>query len=176
MKSVLTIILTLWCTFLIAQEKKYPFIKHFGGIYEIEGASEFPDSKMLYKIIVDLKTGEENKEGLNDGLNNVARMINLHGLGGVPKENLNIIVVIHGPATATLLKNEFYLKKSGVNNGNIDILNELIDFGVKFKVCGQSMLGRGFTSQQLNPNVVVSISALTAITTYQLQNYALITF
>ncbi|MTI89691.1 MAG: hypothetical protein FH748_17200 [Balneolaceae bacterium] len=67
---------------LQAQDAQYPLIKGFGGIYEIQNSIS-PEPNMEYNIVVDLKTLQRDKESINHGLNNVARMMNLHVLGGV---------------------------------------------------------------------------------------------
>ncbi|HAW79726.1 MAG TPA: hypothetical protein DCX27_08435, partial [Balneola sp.] len=116
MKYSVTIFIVLICTVnAFAQKGANPIIKNFGTIYEIENAVN-PDPNIEYKIVVDLKTLQRDKESINPGLNNVARMLNLHGLGGVKAENLNVAVAIHGGATDVILNNEAYQKKYELDN------------------------------------------------------------
>jgi intracellular sulfur oxidation DsrE/DsrF family protein len=50
----------------------------------------------------------------------------------------------------------------------------LKEAGVKIYFCGQTLLRMGMDEKALAPGVEASVSALTAITTYQLKGYAVI--
>lgn len=160
---------------LIAQEAQYPVVDGFGGIYEIPGSTN-PDPDIEYRIVIDLKTNQPDKEAVNAGLNNVARMMNLHGLGGVREENLSVIVVVHGLATETILNDEGYQRKNGVDNPNISLIDALEAAGAEVMVCGQSLLGRRFPQTEVNSEVEIALSMLTAVTELQHKGYHLLVF
>lgn len=171
MKYSVTIFIVLVCTVnAFAQKGANPIIKNYGTIYEIEGAID-PDSEIEYKIVVDLKTLQRDKESINPGLNNVARMLNLHGLGGVKAENLNVAVAIHGGATDVILNNEAYQKKYELDNPNLKLINELKEAGVELYVCGQSLLARNYEHDEVNSQVKIGLSMLTVVTTYMHKGY-----
>lgn len=171
MKYSVTIFIVLICTVnAFAQNGANPIIKNFGTIYEIENAVN-PDPNIEYKIVVDLKTLQRDKESINPGLNNVARMLNLHGLGGVKAENLNVAVAIHGGATDVILNNEAYQKKYELDNPNLQLINELKEAGVKLYVCGQSLLARNYEHDEVNTQIKIGLSMLTVVTTYMHKGY-----
>ncbi|HAH51082.1 MAG TPA: hypothetical protein DCL80_07390 [Balneola sp.] len=171
MKYSVTIFIVLICTVnAFAQKGANPIIKNFGTIYEIENAVN-PDPNIEYKIVVDLKTLQRDKESINPGLNNVARMLNLHGLGGVKAENLNVAVAIHGGATDVILNNEAYQKKYELDNPNLQLINELKEAGVKLYVCGQSLLARNYEHDEVNTQIKIGLSMLTVVTTYMHKGY-----
>ncbi|MBO6572213.1 MAG: DsrE family protein [Balneola sp.] len=153
-----------------AQKGANPIIKNYGTIYEIEDAVN-PDSEIEYKIVVDLKTLQRDKESINPGLNNVARMLNLHGLGGVKAENLNVAVAIHGGATDVILNNEAYQKKYELDNPNLKLIDELKEAGVELFVCGQSLLARNYEHEEVNSQIKIGLSMLTVVTTYMHKGY-----
>ena len=126
---------------IFAQEAQFPIIKGYGGIYEIPNAV-LPNADSEYKIVVDLKTLQKDKGSLNLGLNNVARMMNLHGLGGVKAENLKVAIAIHGGATDIIIDNAAYQKRYGVDNPNLELIATLKEAGVEVYVCGQSLIAR----------------------------------
>src|SRR6185369_1711084 len=76
-----------------------PIIKGFGGIFEIPYAVEKPDPTLNYNIVIEVERGSEKPDTLNWALNNVARLLNLHAVGGVPREKMNVVLAIHGGAT-----------------------------------------------------------------------------
>lgn len=171
MKHTVTIFIVLICTAnAFAQKGANPIIKSFGTIYEIDGAVN-PDSEIEYKIVVDLKTLQRDKESINPGLNNIARMLNLHGLGGVKAEKLNVAVAIHGGATDVILNNEAYQKKYELDNPNLKLIDELKGAGVELYVCGQSLLARKYEHEEVNQQIKIGLSMLTVVTTYMHKGY-----
>jgi len=160
---------------LNAQTAKFPVVDGFGGIYEMPGSTN-PDSNIQYKIVIDLKTNQPEKGAVNPGLNNVARMMNLHGLGGIAEENMSVTAVVHGPATETILNNDGYRRKNGVDNPNIALIDALEAAGAEVVVCGQSLIGRGFPQSEVNTDVEIALSMLTAVNELQHKGYYLMVF
>ena len=159
---------------LHAQEVQFPVVRDFGGVYPIPEASEFPRSDILYKVIVDLKSGSATTDATNPALYNLARLMNLHGIGGVDKENMKVLAVVHGEATMAVLSDEAYKNRFGRENPNSELLKALQEAGVKLFICGQSLHARKVRPEELAEGINISLSALTMLTTYQLEGYALI--
>lgn len=169
------LILTLLSNFALAQETQFPIVEDFGGIYEIKEAIN-PNPNLEYRIAIDLKTLQRDKESINPGLNNVARMLNLHGLGGVNAENLSVAVIIHGGATDVILDNDAYQKRYELDNPNIPLIKALKESGVEIYVCGQSLLSRQYGRDEVNTEVKVALSMLTTFTTYMHNGYVPLVF
>ncbi|MBN3583320.1 DsrE family protein [Algoriphagus aestuarii] len=159
-----------------AQSPQFPLVKDFGGIYEVPDATELPDPSLDYKIIVDMSTGADDPKQISRWVDNIARLMNLHGLAGVPQERMHVKVVIHGGAIFTILNNEEYQKRYEVDNPNLPVFQALKDAGVDIYVCGQSMRARSLQKGDISPLVEIAHSALTTITTYVPQGYTLLKF
>jgi len=159
-----------------AQEKTNPIIKSYGGIYDIPEATVKPIPDQKYKIVIDAKTGADKKSELTFALYNTARMLNLHVIGGVKPENLEVVLAIHGGATYSVVSNKLYKEKFGVENPNIALIKELKEAGVKLTVCGQSLMGRGIQADQVLPEIEIATSMLTTVSTYQLNGFAVFQF
>jgi len=159
-----------------AQTPQFPIVKGYGGIYEIADATERPDSTLEYKILVDLTSPAEDNKEISRWVDNVARMMNLHGLAGAPKENIKVKVVIHGGGIFTVLNDENYQKRFEVENPNLKVFEALKEAGVNVYVCGQSLIARNLKTSDLWPGVTIAHSALTTITTYVPQGYVLLKF
>ncbi|WKN41356.1 DsrE family protein [Tunicatimonas pelagia] len=155
---------------------QHPIVPKFGGIYAIPEVEKGPDTTLTYRVVIDVTQGAEKSDELNPALNNIARMLNLHGLGGVPKGQMEVVAVIHSLATPTVLTDEAYQEKFGCDNPNGELIEALTDAGVQLFVCGQSLLARDFYPQPLHPDIMVSISALTILTEYQQNGFALLKF
>ncbi|RIW12532.1 hypothetical protein D0X99_18630 [Algoriphagus lacus] len=159
-----------------AQTPQFPIVKGFGGIYEIPDATERPDGTLEYKILVDLTSPSEDNKQISRFVDNVARMMNLHGLAGVTKDRLKVKVILHGGGIFALLNDENYKKRFEVENPNLKVFEALKAAGADVMVCGQSLIARNLKTSDLWPGVRVAHSALTTITTYVPQGYILLKF
>lgn len=175
-KYTLILISTLGCSSLFGQSAQFPIVKEYGGIYEIPDATERPDPTLTYKLLVDLSTAAEDNKQISRWVDNVARLMNLHGLAGVPKKKLKVKVVIHGGAIFTLLNNEQYQERFQTDNPNLKVYEALLEAGADIMVCGQSLIARKMMTKDLWPGVRIAHSALTTITTYVPQGYVLLKF
>lgn len=176
--KIKTLILT---TFLIsivnvsfAQDKKWanPIIKDYGRILDLENVAVTPDPDMEYKILIEIVHDMKKPGRLNFYANNVARLINLHAIGGVKPENLNVTVVIHAAATNSVINAEAYEKKYKVKSPYVKFYEALEEAGVEMIVCGQSLNMFGHQPEDVVPQVKIATSALTVMSTYQLKGYS----
>jgi len=174
--TLLAVLFVLAANSLSAQQMINPVIKGFGGIMDAPHATEKPDPNMEYKIVIDVATGESDPKQAMYSLVNVARLLNLHAMGGVPKENMHVVLAIHANAVWSVLDNDSYKAKYGVDNPHIPLFKELNDAGVKIFACSQSLMGRNIDHKKLAPGVEVATSMLTTLTTYQLKGYAMLKF
>jgi intracellular sulfur oxidation DsrE/DsrF family protein len=161
---------------ILAQEKVSPIIQGYGEIFDAPHATVLPDPNMEYNIVIDVATGSNDKSAPFYSLINVARLLNLHAMGGVPKENLHVVLAIHGGAVWSVLDNESYKERFNVDNPHLPLFRKLQDAGVKMVVCSQSLMGRNLDHQKLAPGIEVATSMLSTLTTYQLKGYAALKF
>ena len=139
MKRIIIVGVLLVSFSLSAQTRVFPVIKNYGGIFDVPDAVEKPDPNLDYKIVIELTSGSEKPGELNSSLNNIARLINLHAIGGVAKEKLTIVVAIHGEASYSIMNNEAFQEKYKTTNPNLGLYKELQEAGVKMFICGQSI-------------------------------------
>jgi intracellular sulfur oxidation DsrE/DsrF family protein len=174
MKKLLLILLLPICAY--AQTPQNPVIKSTGTIHDIPYATVKPDPSLDYNLVIDIMTGPDKPGDINPSLDNVARLINLHVVGGVPKEKLHIVLAVHNVSAAALMNNEAYRERFKTDNPNLKLIEELNQAGVKIAVCGQSLIKRDIDPKKLAPGVEVATSMLTTVTTYQLKGYAVLKF
>ena len=144
----------------------------------MESIDEIPDPKQHYNFVMELTSFGMPKEqdsvtskDMNLALRSVARTINLNVGAGVPKENIDVVLAVHGSALSAFLTNEKYKQKFGIDNPNIPLLKELQDFGVKITLCGQAMHFQKTVRENFIPGIKVSLTSQTVISYYQLKNY-----
>ena len=158
-----------------AQTPANPIIKDYGTIYSLNNVA-LPDKNQEYKIVIDLKTSNDNFDKVNKGLINVARALNLHGVAGIPQEQLHVSVAIHYTATPIVLNNIGYQKKYGVDNPNLKLITQLKDAGVEIYICGQSLVARKYAFEEVNPDIDIALSMLTVVTEHMMKGYSLLVF
>jgi intracellular sulfur oxidation DsrE/DsrF family protein len=176
MKKFCVLMLCLISMAAFAQQRINPVVKKSGGIFEVSDAVEKPDPKLSYNIVIELFSTPDNPKEINQALNNISRLMNLHVMGGVPKENLNVVVAIHGEATYSITDSRTYEKKYDCPNPNIDVYKELSEKGVKLFVCGQSLVARKVDRPTILPEIKIATSMLTVVTTHQLKGFAYLKF
>lgn len=156
----------------------YPLIKSskWSGVLPVKDVTEKPDPNQQYKLLMEVVFGMKDSataKNINTGLSEVGRLINLHIASGIPKKNLDVVVVVHGPALKALYRNDVYKKKFGIDNPNLILVRELMDNGIRFIACGQAMNFLEITKDQLVDNIKISLTAQTVLSNYQLKGYVL---
>ena len=79
-----------------------------------------------------------------------------------------------GPALKTLLTDDSYFPRYGIDNPNTELVQKLHAAGVRFYVCGQSVMFGGFEKEELVGPAKVALSAMTMMTELQSDGYALL--
>ncbi len=123
---------------------------------------------MLLDTTADAKPGDFNK-----GLDRAARLLNLYGASGLKSSDVRIAVVLHGEATKSILSDESYHKRFGVErNPNLPLIRELQEAGVEVLVCGQALNYKNFADSEVAEGIPIAVSALTVVINKQTDGYA----
>lgn len=154
------------------QAWKYPVIQNHGGVTPLPKAALQPNPRKTYKVVFNLTKDDGNGQ-INKGLEHVARAVNVFALSGVRAKQRQFLVVIHGPATGIVMKNDDYRKRNGRDNPNIALIHALRANGVKLFVCGQALAENHIPHSAVNPDITLSLSALSDLIILQQQGYVL---
>jgi intracellular sulfur oxidation DsrE/DsrF family protein len=177
MKKIGLLFLIMLATSQInAQKKVSPIIDGFGTVFLIPNATVTPDLSLQYKIIVDIPTAAVKPDTINIGLEAAITLLNLHGAGGVPANQIKLVLAIHKDAGVALLNNDAYQERFKVDNPNKAMVEALQKAGVTITICGQTMQKRKIAPEALLPGIQIATSAMTTLTTYQLKGYAVMKF
>lgn len=157
-----------------AQECSTPVIDGYGKIMNYETAAIKPNPNLEYKFFFHISKAKE-REGVNDQLWKIARTINLLESNGVPKKNIKISAVISAEAYPIALSKDAYSKQYNTENPNLELIDKLINYGVSIHFCGQTAGGKQVNPKtELNDQIILTLSALVDIATYQMQGYTII--
>lgn len=155
---------------------EYPIIKGYGPVQPLPKAAVQPDKQLKYKVLFDIIHAAQDVGKINPGLDHVARFINVMASAGIMPEEMDLVAVVHGHATPIILTNRIFKKEFGQNNPNIQLIDDLKKAGVKLYVCGQALIDYKFKPEWVNPEIVLSLSALVDVPTFQLKGYAYLPF
>ena len=92
---------------------------------------------------------------------------------GVPLSHLKFVAVIYGQAIDTVLNDEYYRQKYGVDNPNLGLIRTLRTAGIDVAACGQAIAEHQEHYQWIAPQVTLALSGLTTITTLEHRGYVL---
>lgn len=127
----------------IYKRAEYPLLKggKNSGIIPVKDPAEIPDPNMDYKILFEVTANNPDSalKEINFGLDEVARVINLHYASGVPVKRIMPVIVVHAAALNALKTNEAYQKKYKTDNPSLKLISDLEKIGAKFIACGQAM-------------------------------------
>jgi intracellular sulfur oxidation DsrE/DsrF family protein len=149
-----------------------PVLPDVGPIAPVDSDLAVPrDAK--FKIAFDINA-KATPSTLSRQIETTARTLNMHVAAGVPRENVQIVAIVHGAGAMDLLKPEVYAARNeGKANGSMEAIRKLIGAGVEFYLCGQTAMGQNITKADLLPGVKMSLSAITAHALYQQRGYTL---
>jgi intracellular sulfur oxidation DsrE/DsrF family protein len=151
-----------------------PVILDFGPTFEVPAPDVGAPTDATYRVIFDIGQAADTPDGRSARFETVARFLNMHVKAGVPLENLDVVVAVHGTAGKDLLQDEAYRARYGMDNPNAALILALVEAGVEVALCGQTAASRGLPREDLLPGVKMALSAMTSLVTRQNQGYALI--
>lgn len=150
---------------------KGPVFKDHGANAIVAGGIVLPESQK-FKVVFDI-SDENETDKPHKGFDSVARFINMHARAGVPLENIEAAMVIHGGASNDLLLSEAFKARFDRQQPSSGLLADLQKAGVRVILCGQSAAFRGIDKSELAEGVEMSLSAMTANALLQQQGYTL---
>ena len=164
------------CHAQVSESSFGPVFKSMGPVYDVDDADFIPDSDQVLKTIFDIERLQKDPMEVNPLISSLHRFVNMHVRKGIPLENIHLAFVLHGASSKDALSNEAYHKRYGVDNPNIEYIKALEEIGVHMYICGQSASYAGYEKDNLLPEVKMALSAMTVLTTYQMDGYAMIRF
>ena len=140
-----------------------PVIAPWGAVFDVPFIEVPTDTSMQYRIVFDVVETGENPGEVNRYINSVARFLNMQVRAGVPLENLQLAIVLHGGAVRDAMKPDAFMAQYGVENQNAALIRALGEAGVQVYMCGQSAMSRGLHNDILVDEVQVGLSAMTVM-------------
>jgi intracellular sulfur oxidation DsrE/DsrF family protein len=150
-------------------------VPDYGQFAPVPGGKEQPVPGRDYKVVFEVSEGTPADGKPLEGLQRVARYVNLLAAGGVAADHRHVIAVLDGPATEAIMTDKaFAARHGGSANPSTKLIQELQAAGVSVRVCGQAMAGHKITPDEVLPGVEIDLAALMTVTNRQLEGYAIV--
>lgn len=178
-KSWCAVLLILFCPAMTwaASEWENPVIKNYGSIMPRPDAAMQPQPSMrVYRVVFDIATKETTDEGVNKGLVQIARYINVMASARVRLNRMKLAAAIHGEATSITLKDEVHRWLFGKDNPNLSLLTALAGAGVELYVSGQSLAEKEYPDDWVASPVEIALSTQVVITDLQVRGWAYVPY
>ncbi|WP_323846944.1 DsrE family protein [Microbulbifer magnicolonia] len=172
MKRILLALLAMTSAGAAAAEfSKGPLISQYGAHGEVRQTQPLT-GKESFKVAFDVaEQGDAGK--VNRNFESLARFLNMHAANGIPADNIELALVVHGKAGFDLLSDASHKARFGSGNANSELLQALLKSQVRVIICGQSAAYHGIENAQLVNGVEVALSAMTAHALLQQQGYTI---
>lgn len=149
-----------------------PQIAGYGTVVPMPNAAEPPRRGM--KIVFDI-TSDGKPEEVNKGLESVARYLNLNAQAGNKASEVQLALVLHGPATKAALNDTAYASRTEAKqNPNLALVRELRKHGVEVFVCGQALARHKYAASEVAAEFTTAVSAMTVNANKQHDGYSYI--
>ena len=151
----ITLIAAALATSASAEPRPVP---NYGAVAPLPDAKERPERSRTYKVVFDISKGELGSTKPSQGLDRVARYVNMLAEGGVSQQRRQILAVLHGPATEAVMTDEAFARRhAGAKNPNAPLIAELEAAGVEVRVCGQAMAAMKIATGEVLPGVQIEL-------------------
>lgn len=157
-----------------AQDASHPVIAGYGAIRPAGDTANMPDPSLRYRVAFEVTRAASDNAQINPAFDRVARFVNLLGESGVHPEAGDIVIVIHGPATPSILSDAAYQARFHQANPNTRLIEALQKAGVAIHVCSYALANAAIDKQAVAKGVTVDLAAMVTLANLQLKGWAVI--
>ena len=161
---------------LLADPVTGPVVENFGPTWSVPEGSFNLESDQVYRVVMDVARAPEDENSPSRAIESAARFLNLHARNGIRPDQLQLAVVLHGPAAAAALDDAGHQRLFGTANASKALIQALDAAGVTIYLCGQTAAYRGYPPAELLPEIELAVSAMTVHVRLQQEGYRAILF
>ena len=149
----------------------YPVIPGIGGVHPRPNLPVWPDPKVDYHIFVNIVSNERNPAGEYDALMRLARLVNVMAYAQVPPDHVHIVALLDSEAGYAALSDAYFRKMFHADNPNLAAVHALKKAGVQLLICSQALAESKLPDSAVDPDVTITLSALTDMVVYGQKGY-----
>ena len=154
-----------------------PLIEGFGRHVDLPNADfVMRTDDNIYRVAFEISQPLNAPERPHMRLEAAARFMNMHAHAGIPQEDLQVKLVLHGGGTRAAMTNEAYQERYEMDTPILPLLEALSEAGVEIFLCEQSRVLNGLDANEVSAPVKSALSAMTAVVTLQADGYQFLTY
>ncbi len=137
-----------------------------------------PVVRKAVRVVYDV-SHDDQEAGIGKALFYARGLLTAYASLGVPIRELDVHLVLHGGAAYWALNEDAYQRYKGdpfAFNPNAKVIEKLVADGVSVEVCNATLKARGWTREDLLPEVLRVHDGYTRIIDLQLQGHAYLYF
>jgi intracellular sulfur oxidation DsrE/DsrF family protein len=158
----------------VAQDADHPVIAGHGAVQSADNLANPPDPSLRYRVVFDVTRAATDAAQVNPGLDRIARFVNLLGTAHIRPAEGDIVAVIRGPATPSVLNDAAYRTRFKQPNPNLGLIEALRRAGVAVHVCNYALGLTKIDRAEVMSDVVVDLAAMMTLATLQLKGWVAI--
>ena len=109
--------------------KKGPVIVDYGPVFDVPATAYNLKSGIRYQVSMDVAATAADQTAVNRNLESAARFLNMQAQAGTPTADLELAVVVHGPAARDLLTDDAYFEQFWAAKSKLEIADWTADGG-----------------------------------------------
>ena len=156
------------------QAVKTPVIQNYGALRADTDVGELPDLTLRYRVVFEITRSASEAGAVNPALDRLARFVNLLGAAGIRPKPGDIVAVIHGAATPTVLADPAYEARFNRPNPDAALIQALARAGVAVHVCSYALGNQNIAHADVAQGIKVDLAAMMTLANLQLKGWALI--
>lgn len=157
-----------------AQAMKTPVIENYGALRADTDVGELPDPALRYRVVFEIARSASEPGAVNPALDRLARFVNLLGAAGIRPKPGDIVAVVHGAATPTIMADAAYEARFHRPNPDAVLIQALERAGVAVHVCSYALGNQKIVAADVAEGVELDLAAMMTLANLQLKGWALI--
>ncbi|MBB2160349.1 DsrE family protein [Gluconacetobacter sacchari] len=146
----------------------------YGAIHAAGNVANHPDPSLRYRVVFETMRAAPDPAQINPSLERAARFMNLLAADGIHPAIGDVVAMVYGPATPSVLSDAAYRVRFGRDNPNTGLLRALRKAGVTIEVCSYALAGQKIERDAVADGVQIDLSAMVTLANLQLRGWAVI--
>jgi intracellular sulfur oxidation DsrE/DsrF family protein len=146
----------------------------YGAVHAADGSANRPDPSLRYRVAFDTARAAPDPAQINPALERIARFMNLLAADGIHPKAGDVVAIVYGAATPSILADGEHRVRFGRDNPNTALLRALRKAGVSIEVCSYALAGQKIARDAVADGVQVDLSAMVTLANLQLRGWAVI--
>ncbi|GAN69200.1 hypothetical protein AD949_00640 [Acetobacter orleanensis] len=139
-----------------------------------QGFANRPDPSLRYRVVFETTQAASDPTHINPALERIARFMNLLASDGIHPKTNDVVAMVYGPATLSILSDTAYRARFGQDNPNTQLLRSLRKADVSIEVCSYALSNKKISTDAVADGIQIDLSAIVTLANLQLRGWAML--